>query len=223
MCSLYNLQIILLSRCRRLLELPGGLKKLINLRYLNICDSGVKEMPDHIGQLRNLQELSNFIVGQRSGCRIGELRGLSEIRGRLHISELQNVVCGMDALEANLKDKKYVDELVLEWKMNSDVLQNGVDIVNNLHPHENVKRLTIDSYGGTIFPDWLGDPLFLNMVFLNLKNGQHCSALPALGQLSSLKHLYISGMHGIERVGTEFYGINSSSVKPFTSLETLVF
>ncbi|RVW24514.1 putative disease resistance protein [Vitis vinifera] len=110
-------------------------------------------MPDHIGQLRNLQELSRFIVGQTSGRRIGELRGLSEIRGRLHISELQNVVCGMDALEANLKDKKYVDDLVLEWKSNSDVLQNGIDIVNNLQPHENVKRLTVDSYGGTRFPD----------------------------------------------------------------------
>ena len=222
-CSLYNLQIILLSNCRRLCELPRGLKKLINLRYLRIRDSGIKEMPDHIGQLRNLQELSRFIVGQTSGRRIGELRGFSEIRGRLHISELQNVVCGMDALEANLKDKKYVDDLVLEWKSNSDVLQNGIDIVNNLQPHENVKRLTVNSYGGTRFPDWLGDRLFLNMVFLNLKNCQHCSSLPSLGQLSSLKHLHISGMHGIERVGTEFYVNNSSSVKPFTSLETLVF
>ncbi|RVX04665.1 putative disease resistance RPP13-like protein 1 [Vitis vinifera] len=184
-CSLYNLQIILLSNCRRLCELPRGLKKLINLRYLRIRDSGIKEMPDHIGQLRNLQELSRFIVGQTSGRRIGELRGLSEIRGRLHISELQNVVCGMDALEANLKDKKYVDDLVLEWKSNSDVLQNGIDIVNNLQPHENVKRLTVNSYGGTRFPDWLGDRLFLNMVFLNLKNCQHCSSLPSLGQLSS--------------------------------------
>lgn len=178
-------------------------------------------MPDHIVQLRNLQELSNFIVSQRSGYRIGVLRGLSKIRGRLHKSELQNVVCGIDALETNLKDKKYIDELVLKW--NSNVLQNGIDIVNSLQLHENVKRLTIHSYGGTRFPDWLGNPLFFNMVFLNHKNYQHCSVLPRLGQLSLLKHLLISRIHGIERVGTEFYRNNSSSVKPFTSLETLIF
>ncbi|KAJ9687388.1 hypothetical protein PVL29_016038 [Vitis rotundifolia] len=197
-CTLYNLQTIILNECRSLHELPSGLKKLINLRHLVVYGSRVKEMPSHIGQLKSLQTLSTFIVGQRSGSRIGELGGLSQIGGKLHISELQNVVSGTDALEANLKNKKYLDELVLEWNSSTDGLQNGVDIINNLQPHKNVTKLTIDFYCGTRLPTWLGDPSLLNMVSLNLRN---CK----------------------QKVGTEFYGNNSSSVKPFLSLETLIF
>ena len=223
-CSLYNLQSVILYGCHYLLELPSGLKNLINLRHLNIRDSGVKEMPGHIGRLKNLQTLSNFIVGQkRSGSSIGELGGLSQIGRKLHISKLQNVVCGMDASEANLKDMKRLDELVLEWNRNSDVTENGIDVINNLQPHKNVKKLTIEFYGGTRFPNWLGDPLLSNMVSLNLWNCRHCSSLPPLGQVSSLQHLNIAGMDGIERVGTEFYGDCSCSAKPFACLETLVF
>ena len=222
-CTLYNLQTIILNECRSLHELPSGLKKLINLRHLTVHGSRVKEMPSHIGQLKSLQTLSTFIVGQRSGSRIGELGGLSQIGGKLHISELQNVVSGTDALEANLKGKKYLDELVLEWNSSTDGLQNGVDIINNLQPHKNVTKLTIDFYCGTRLPTWLGDPSLLNMVSLNLRNCKHCSSLPPLGQLFSLRYLSISGMCGIEKVGTEFYGNNSSSIKPFLSLETLIF
>ncbi|KAL6329467.1 hypothetical protein AAG906_021162 [Vitis piasezkii] len=222
-CTLYNLQTIILNECRSLHELPSGLKKLINLRHLIVHGSRVKEMPSHIGQLKSLQTLSTFIVGQRSGSRIGELGGLSQIGGKLHISELQNVVSGTDALEANLKDKKYLDELVLEWNSSTDGLQNGVDIINNLQPHKNVTKLTIDFYCGTRLPTWLGDPSLLHMVSLNLRNCKHCLSLPPLGQLSSLRYLSISGMCGIEKVGTEFYGNNSSSIKPFLSLETLIF
>ncbi|KAL6312087.1 hypothetical protein AAG906_015481 [Vitis piasezkii] len=199
-CTLYNLQTIILNECRSLHELPSGLKKLINLRHLIVHGSRVKEMPSHIGQLKSLQTLSTFIVGQRSGSRIGELGGLSQIGGKLHISELQNVVSGTDALEANLKGKKYLDELVLEWNSSTDGLQNGVDIINNLQPHKNVTKLTIDFYCGTRFPTWLGDPSLLNMVSLNLRNCKHCSSLPPLGQLSSLRYLSISGMCGIEKV-----------------------
>ena len=53
-----------------------------------------------------------FIVGQNGGLRLGALRELS---GSLVISKLQNVVCDRDALEANMKDKKYLDELEFEY------------------------------------------------------------------------------------------------------------
>ncbi|KAL6329407.1 hypothetical protein AAG906_017724 [Vitis piasezkii] len=126
--------------------------------------SRVKEMPSHMGQLKSLQKLSNYIVGKQSGTRVGELRKLSHIGGSLVIQELQNVVDAKDASEANLVGKQYLDELQLEWHCRSDVEQNGADIVlNNLQPHSNLKRLTIYGYGGSRFPDWLGGPSILNM------------------------------------------------------------
>ncbi|XP_034700925.1 putative disease resistance protein At3g14460 [Vitis riparia] len=182
--------------------------------------SRVKEMPSQMGQLKILQKLSNYRVGKQSGTRVGELRELSHIGGSLVIQELQNVVDAKDASEANLVGKQHLDELELEWNRDSDVEQNGAYIVlNNLQPHSNLKRLTIYGYGGSKFPDWLGGPSILNMVSLRLWNCKNVSTFPPLGQLLSLKHLYILGLGEIERVGAEFYGTEPS----FVSLKALSF
>ncbi|RVW79847.1 putative disease resistance RPP13-like protein 1 [Vitis vinifera] len=77
--------------------------------------SKVKEMPSHMGQLKSLQKLSNYIVGKQSETRVGELRELCHIGGSLVIQELQNVVDAKDASEANMVGKQYLDELELEW------------------------------------------------------------------------------------------------------------
>ncbi|RVW40795.1 putative disease resistance RPP13-like protein 1 [Vitis vinifera] len=61
------------------------------------------------------------------------------------------------------------------------------------------------------------------MVDLNLNHCKNCISLSSLGQLSSLKSLCIAGMGGLKRVGAEFYGEISPSVRPFSSLETLIF
>ncbi|RVW29927.1 putative disease resistance RPP13-like protein 1 [Vitis vinifera] len=182
--------------------------------------SRVKEMPSQMGQLKILEKLSNYRVGKQSGTRVGELRELSHIGGSLVIQELQNVVDAKDASEANLVGKQRLDELELEWNRDSDVEQNGAYIVlNNLQPHSNLKRLTIHRYGGSKFPDWLGGPSILNMVSLRLWNCKNVSTFPPLGQLPSLKHLYILGLGEIERVGAEFYGTEPS----FVSLKALSF
>ncbi|KAJ9687339.1 hypothetical protein PVL29_016003 [Vitis rotundifolia] len=224
-CSLYNLQTLILSFCDNLVELPIMMSKLIRLRHLDIRHSKVKEMPSQLGQLKSLQKLTNYRVGKKSGTRVGELRELSHTGGILSIEQLQNVVDGGDALEANLVGKQYLDDLRLEWNDDDGVDQNGADIVlNNLQPHSNLKRLTIQGYDGLRFPDWLGAPamLMINMVSLRLWRCKNVTAFPPLGQLPSLKHLYISGAEEVERVGAEFYGTDSSSTKPsFVSLKAL--
>ncbi|XP_059597293.1 putative disease resistance protein At3g14460 [Vitis vinifera] len=57
------------------------------------------------------------------------------------------------------------------------------------------------------------------MVSLRLWNCKNVSTCPPLGQLPSLKHLYILGLEEIERVGAEFYGTEPS----FVSLKALSF
>ena len=46
-CALYNLQTLILFRCRRLNELPSNFEILINLRYLDICGAPLEEIPSH--------------------------------------------------------------------------------------------------------------------------------------------------------------------------------
>ncbi|RVW81026.1 putative disease resistance RPP13-like protein 1 [Vitis vinifera] len=198
----------------------------LRLRHLDIRHSSVEEMPSQLGQLKSLQTLTNYRVGKKSGTRVGELRELSHIGGILRIKELQNVVDGRDASEAYLVGKQYLNDLWLEWNDDDGVDQNGADIVlNNLQPHSNLKRLTIHGYGGLRFPDWLEGPaILINMVSLRLWRCKNVSTFPPLGQLPSLKHLYINGAQEVETVGAEFYGTDSSSTKPsFVSLKALSF
>ena len=219
LCDLYNLQTLIPSQHERCIEWPTRMDKLINLRHLNA--RGYSEMPCHIGGLRNLEKLNNFVVGQRDGFRVDELGELSNIGGRLEISELQNVGCAMEALGANMEDKKHLDELILGWKKEdtpNDVIQSGV--LNNLQPHPNLKQLTIYCYPGENFPNWLGG--LQNLVTLELR-GCKCSLLPPLGVLPSLKHLSISRMKGIERVGRELFFHEDATSSSFRSLQTLIF
>ncbi|RVW30526.1 putative disease resistance RPP13-like protein 1 [Vitis vinifera] len=196
------------------------------LRHLDIRHGKVKEIPSQMGQLKSIQKLTNYRVGKKSGTRVGELRELSHIGGILSIEELQKVVDGGDASGANLVGKRYLDDLQLEWNDGCGVEQNGADIVlNNLQPHSNLKRLTIQGYGGLRFPDWLEGPaILINMVSLRLSSCKNVSAFPPLGLLPCLKHLYISGAEEVETVGAEFFGTDSSSTKPsFVSLKALSF
>ena len=219
-CSLYNLQTLILYLCRKLVELPKMMCKMISLRHLDIRHSKVKEIPSQMGLLKSLQKLSDYIVGKESGTRVGELRELSQIGGRLVIQGLQNVVDAKDALQANLVKKQYLDELQLEWDSHGGDDQNGANaMLNNLQPHSNLKRLTIYRYGGSRFPDWFGGSSILNMVSLRLWDCDNVSAFPPLGQLPSLKHLYIVRLREVERVGAEFYGAKPS----FVSLKALSF
>ncbi|XP_016652494.1 PREDICTED: putative disease resistance RPP13-like protein 1 [Prunus mume] len=143
LCSLYNLQTLLLSNCSRLVELPADLRKLINLQklmlggcysltklpedmwelinlhHLDVSGTKIAEMPMQMSTLKSLRTLSDFIVGKSTGSTIGELGELPHLGGKLSILQLRNVVDARDALQANLKDKKDLKEvggMGTKWK-----------------------------------------------------------------------------------------------------------
>ncbi|THF97522.1 hypothetical protein TEA_007743 [Camellia sinensis var. sinensis] len=206
----------------QLITLPVNLQKLIQLRHLDLTGTNLQEMPMQMSQLKDLQLLTAFVVGKSKGLGIEELKEFHHLQRRLSISSLQNVTNGMGAMEAKLEEKMYLEELVLEWSSSTNDSQNERDVLDKLKPHTNLKRLEIKNFGGTRFPDWLGDKSFCNIVHMSLDNCEYCFSLPPFGQLPSLKDLEISRMQGITKVGHEFYG-DSSLRKPFQSLETLIF
>ncbi|XP_028052346.1 putative disease resistance protein At3g14460 isoform X1 [Camellia sinensis] len=215
----------MLRECTKLKKLPTDLGSLIDLRHLDTTNAhSLKEMPLGIGKLASLQTLSNFIVTKSNGQQLRELGNLIYLRGRLCLSGLQNVVVPLDAREANLIDKEGLDVLSMEWSVNSDDSRDGrveTEVLDMLQPHKDLKELHIKGYLGIGFPNWIGDPLFSNMADLSLDNCGNCVSLPPLGQLPSLKKLYIKGMSVLKHVDHEFYG--QGSANPFQLLETLSF
>ncbi|KAI9077505.1 hypothetical protein K1719_040527 [Acacia pycnantha] len=224
--TLYNLQTLLLSNCKHFDELSEKIEKFINLRHLDISGTALEEMPTQVAKLQNLQSLSTFVVGkQPDGLGIKELKRLPHLQGKLSILNLQNVVDSMDALEANLKRRENIEELVLEWDCDAQDSQAVKNVLNMLQPSTNLKRLTIKHYGGTRFPIWVGDSSFLNITFLCLTDCNNCFSLPPFGELPSLLELSIEGMTSIVILGGEFYYSKGepSSFQPFPCLEILRF
>ncbi|XVF82122.1 hypothetical protein PTKIN_Ptkin16aG0019500 [Pterospermum kingtungense] len=115
-CSLYNLQTLKLSHCHELTCLPTDMKNLTNLKHLDIEGTpAIQRMPPNFGNLKSLQLLTTFVVGNDRLSTISELKDLSLLCGTLSILRLQNVSQTADAEEANLKDKKYIRGLIFEW------------------------------------------------------------------------------------------------------------
>ncbi|KAL5540720.1 hypothetical protein UlMin_045032 [Ulmus minor] len=170
-CTLYNLQTLLLSECEQLAQLPTKLAALVNLRHLDIRGTPLKEMPHQMCKMRSLHTLSNFVLGKNDGWRIKELGELLLLEGSLCISGLQNIVDVRDVLEANLKNKKFLSELILKWDgdFNNIDSRKEREVLEALQPHTDLKKLEIRGYRGTRFPDWVGHESFCNMAEVELR------------------------------------------------------
>ncbi|KAL5554897.1 hypothetical protein UlMin_037133 [Ulmus minor] len=180
-------------------------------------------MPLNMGDLKNLQTLSDFYVGEQNGSRIKELQSLSNLHGSLNISGLENVDNDGNVKKANLQEKRHLTKLSLKWGGRSDFSEAERKVLGSLEPHANLKELLIFGYGGETLPKWVGGKSFFEMVSIHLRDLKNCCSLPPLGQLPSLKELEIRDFCGLQEIGPEFYSDDSSGVQPFRSLEILRF
>ncbi|PNY07728.1 CC-NBS-LRR resistance protein [Trifolium pratense] len=204
---------------QRFRKLADEISNLKLLRYLDLSRTGltslpdsicvrIKKMPEQIGRLNNLQTLTDFVVGDHKGSDIKELTELNHLC-TLRISGLENVIDRVDAVTANLKNKKYLEELCMMFCYSKEI---DIFILEVIQPNNNLNKLDIVGYCGNNFPNWIKDRHLPNLISLKLIECKFCSRMPPLGQLSYLRELSISGCRGIETIGEEFYGNNSSNV-----------
>ena len=147
------------------------------------------------------------------------------MQGTLSILRLQNVVDPKDAVQADLKKKEHIEELMLEWGSEPQDSQIEKDVLQNLQSSTNLKKLSISYYSGTSFPKWLGDYSYSYVIVLCITDCNYCFSLPPFGQLPSLKELVIKSMKMVKTVGEEFYCNDGGSLsfQPFQLLESIEF
>ncbi|XP_021979842.1 putative disease resistance RPP13-like protein 1 [Helianthus annuus] len=222
--NLYNLQTLIVFGCKSLTKLPESFSKLKKLRHFDIRDTPLLEkLPLGIGELESLQTLTNIIIEGDDGFAINELKGLTNLHGKVSIEGLHKVQSAKHAREANLSQKK-ITGLELQWVdvfdgSRMDTLEE--EVLNELKPDSDaLKTLSVVSYGGTQISNWVGDRSFHELVKVSIRGCKKCTSLPPFGLLPSLKWLQIQGMDEVKIIGLELTG---NDVNAFRSLEVLIF
>ncbi|XP_057957437.1 putative disease resistance protein RGA3 [Malania oleifera] len=160
--KLYHLQTLNMEYCYEMQELPKEMRALINLRHLGLDQYSavriMKDGPIEMRRLIHLRTLPVFVVGRGRGRRIEELEPLNELRGELWIYDLQHMRGKEEAEKANLKGKKNIETLGLQWGNDDEVGigENDDEVLEGLQPHLDLKRLIIDGFrAATTLRSWM--------------------------------------------------------------------
>ncbi|OAY65461.1 Disease resistance protein RGA2 [Ananas comosus] len=226
-------------------KFPDEVGKLIHLRYLSLSISSGSNRENEItilpqsacrlyhleipwiGKLISLQELDNFRVREERGHKIDQLKNLQSLR-KLGITSLENVTSPEEVADANLIEKKDLDELSLCWSTNrSGGLEVDEPLLDNLRPHTNLKELEIEGYAGVRSPCWMTEKSSLsNIRFITLSNCERWENLPPFGQLPLLKFLSLKGMQAVKKLccprsvgGCAFPSLQKLDLKRMPDLE----
>ncbi|XP_020111064.1 putative disease resistance protein RGA1 [Ananas comosus] len=177
--------------------------EVMRLPALTIDDSTLDAMDKipWIGKLISLQELNNFRVREERSHKIDQLKNLQSLR-KLGITSMENVTSLEEAADANLIEKKNLDELSLRWSRNrSGGLEVDEPLLDNLRPHTNLKELEIEGYAGVRSPCWMTEKSSLsNIRSITLSNCERWENLPPFGQLPLLKFLRLESMQAVKKL-----------------------
>ncbi|OQU88839.1 hypothetical protein SORBI_3002G104400 [Sorghum bicolor] len=228
-----SLQTLELKDCCHLIDLPGSTSSLAKLRHLDVQKEWGNVnvgMPHGIGYLTDLQTLTTFNIGNDLlHCSISELKNLNGLSGHVHVTGLENIKTANDAREANMMGKHLLEALTLEWSYQEEGMDDDMgkeianEILQHLQPNSNIMELVIQNYAGNLFPVWMQDNYLCKLISVTLDNCHGCSELPYLGDLPSLKSLFIQRINGVERFGIETSSLATEEKHPtgFPSLEVL--
>ncbi|KAK4364725.1 hypothetical protein RND71_016083 [Anisodus tanguticus] len=221
LCKLQNLQTLDLYNCQSLSCLPKQSSKLGSLRNLVLDHCPLTSMPPKLGLMTCLKTLSYFVVGERKGYQLGELRNLN-LRGSIAITHLERVKNDTDAKEANLSAKANLHSLSMSWDGPHRYESDQVKVLEALEPHPNLKYLEIIGFRGFCFPNWMNHSVLERVVSIIINGCENCSYLPPFGELPCLESLELQdGSVEVEYVEEDYVHSGFPIRRRFPSLRKL--
>uniref|UniRef100_M8BUW4 Disease resistance protein RGA2 n=1 Tax=Aegilops tauschii TaxID=37682 RepID=M8BUW4_AEGTA len=190
----------------------GTLKSAELILYAKKCK--LENLPD------DFDGLTYYAGGQMTfdlekceeGKRISLIKKLNQFRGHLKIAN-GGLLSKDQAAEAELKNKKYLDELTLN--MNSQrsqtIQENVIEVLEVLQPPISLKSLLLQNYAGVSLPSWLlpqNLPSLKSLTFAGcfelksisspmISQGINLNEIPAVGIFLSLADITIDGCRNI--------------------------
>jgi hypothetical protein len=175
--KLGNLQLLVLSGCNNLQKLPLSITALQKLILLDIGHCPIQYLPQGIGRLSNLQELSGFkLVGadNKDGCRLAELQSLLQLRVlRVNISEESEIAEEELTVLTHLKQLKVLS-INSEGCDKEEIFQN----LERLSPPPHLEELYLRHYRGGLTPQWINPTSLCHLQSLCMENGDIKSTSP---------------------------------------------
>ncbi|KAG2621076.1 hypothetical protein PVAP13_3NG223700 [Panicum virgatum] len=200
--KLHHLQVF---KLKHFTVTKGNSIHMHNLRCLRCLDvpDNMSSKIHQIGKLTSLQELHGFDMVknyfQRSKS-LGDVRSLFQ----LSLRNLQNVSDCEEAMEIKLKDKHHMEFLSMSWNKDmKEILDHDDQVIDNLEPNKEIRRLHIHGYDGVNLPFWIENSTLIHLVSLELEYCMKWKSLPSLQELNSLKHLKLENLFQLEYIGTE--------------------
>ncbi|CAI0460559.1 unnamed protein product [Linum tenue] len=178
--KLINLQVLDLSGCHYIEELPRDVRKLVDLKHIYLhWNVKLTHMPKGIGELTALQTLPVFAVGHKGdeitangAAGLDELRGLNLLRGELKITNLLHAKPVSSLQLDQIDDLEYLPKEGLRNLTSLQVLEiSNCPRLANLSSLCNLTSLQV----------------------LVIRNCPRLATLPPANRLTSLENLSIKG------------------------------
>ncbi|KAF7012652.1 hypothetical protein CFC21_026821 [Triticum aestivum] len=207
-----HLRYLEISRACPLKRIPSTFCWLYNMQILYAKKCKIQSLPADFDKLTSLQKFeSNGLTidaANQEGQGIRSIKNLNQIRGYLEIANIGVGILTKDhAAEAELKKKKYVDELVLKMRgalrsLEFYIHNNDIEVLEVLQPPISLKSLFVENYVGVSLPSWFQPQNLPSLTSLNFKGciglkSINLNKIPAIGTFLSLTNLWIDGCENL--------------------------